>query len=121
MSMMAFHLLFPEEAKNKSRTVTPVNLGNLPGHTFIFMEFYCVDPGCDCRRVMINVIDTENDEHVATINHAFGPPKQARSRKRRTQQRGILHTTAPVPDPTPPAFSAPLCGSAPEPNRKTLA
>ena len=30
------------------------------------------------------------------------PPKRARSRKRRTQPRGILHTTAPVPDPTGP-------------------
>jgi hypothetical protein len=30
-------------------------------------------------------------------------PKRARSRKRRTQPRGILHTTAPVPDPTAPA------------------
>jgi hypothetical protein len=25
----------------------------------------------------------------------------ARSRKRRTHPRGVLHTTAPVPDPTP--------------------
>jgi hypothetical protein len=30
-------------------------------------------------------------------------PKRARSRKRRTQPRGVLHTTAPVPDPTAPA------------------
>jgi hypothetical protein len=29
-----------------------------------------------------------------------GTPKRARSRKRRTQPRGVLHTTAPVPDPT---------------------
>jgi hypothetical protein len=28
-------------------------------------------------------------------------PKRARSRKRLTQPRGVLHTTAPVPDPTP--------------------
>jgi hypothetical protein len=28
------------------------------------------------------------------------PPKRARSRKRLTQPRGVLHTTAPVPDPT---------------------
>jgi preprotein translocase subunit SecA len=75
MSLMAFHLLFPEEAKNESRTVTPVNLGNLPGHTFLFVEFYCVDPGCDCRRVMLNVIDTESQKHVATISHAFEPPQ----------------------------------------------
>ena len=64
---MAFHFLFPEEAKNESRTVTPVNLGNLPRHTFLFVEFYCVDPGCDCRRVVLNVIDTKSQRHVATI------------------------------------------------------
>ena len=29
-------------------------------------------------------------------------PKRARSRKRQTQPRGVLHTTAPVPDPTAP-------------------
>jgi hypothetical protein len=75
MSMMAFHLLFPEEAKQETRTVTPVNLGNLPGHTFLFTEFYCVDPECDCRRVMLNVIDTKTHKHVATINHGFEPPK----------------------------------------------
>jgi hypothetical protein len=35
------------------------------------------------------------------------PPKRARSRKLRTQPRGVLHTTATVPDPTAPAiFSA---------------
>jgi hypothetical protein len=35
------------------------------------------------------------------------PPKRARSRKRRTQPRGILHTTAPVPDPTGPETNIP--------------
>ena len=35
-------------------------------------------------------------------------PKRARSRKRRTQPRGVLHNTAPVPDPTAHAH-APLC------------
>jgi hypothetical protein len=75
MSMMAFHVLFPDEAKQESRTVTPVNLGDLPGHTFLFVEFYCVDPQCDCRRVMLNVIDTETHKQVATINHGFEPPR----------------------------------------------
>ena len=32
-------------------------------------------------------------------------PKRARSRKRRTRPRGVLHTTAPVPDPTAPTPS----------------
>jgi hypothetical protein len=33
------------------------------------------------------------------------PLKRARSRKRLTQPRGVLHTTAPVPDPTAPFYS----------------
>lgn len=36
-----------------------------------------------------------------------GTPKRARSRERRTQPRGVLHT-APVPDPTAPALVAGL-------------
>jgi hypothetical protein len=75
MSMMAFHLLFPEEAKQETRTVTPVNRGNLPGHTFLFTEFYCVDPKCDCRRVMFDVLDATTRKRVAMINHGFEPPK----------------------------------------------
>jgi len=75
MSMMAFHLLFPKEAKNETRAVTPVFPGKVTGHRYMLMEYFCIDPKCDCRRVMINVIDTENDVHVATINHAFEPPK----------------------------------------------
>ncbi len=72
---MAFQLLFPEEAKNETRAVTPVFPGKVTGHRYLLMEFYCVDPGCGCRRVMIDVVDTETDRHVATINHAFEPPK----------------------------------------------
>ena len=37
------------------------------------------------------------------------PLKRARSRKRRTQPRGVLHTTAPVPDPTAHALRAHTC------------
>ena len=73
--MMHFHVLFPEEAKNECRSITPINHGRLPNRTFLFMELYCVEPRCDCRRVVINVVDTENRRHVATINHAFEPPK----------------------------------------------
>lgn len=84
MSMMAFHVLFPDEAKQETRVVTPVNLDGLPGHTFLFTEFYCVDPECDCRRVMFNVIDTKTQKQVATINHGFEPPKAPFEDERQT-------------------------------------
>ena len=75
MGMIGFHLLFPDEAANECRTVTPLNRADLPSRTFLFMEAYCAETRCDCRRVMLNVIDAESHDHVATINYAFDPPK----------------------------------------------
>lgn len=75
MGMIGFHLLFPDEASNECRTVIPVGRADLPHRTFVFMEAYCADPQCDCRRVMLNVMDAETHNHVATINYAFEPPE----------------------------------------------
>lgn len=47
---------------------------DLSHRTFVFMEACCTDPQCGCRRVMLNVIDAETHNHVATINYAFEPP-----------------------------------------------
>jgi hypothetical protein len=75
MGMMGFHVLFPEEAETECRAVTPVSIKDLPQRTFLFVEAYCVEPKCDCRRVMLNVIDAESGDQVATINYAFEPPE----------------------------------------------
>jgi hypothetical protein len=75
MTMMPFHVLFLDVAQDECRTLTPINHETLPQRTFLLMELYCVEPRCDCRRVMLNVMDTEAHTHVATINHAFEPPK----------------------------------------------
>ena len=75
MTMMPFHVLFPEEARTECRTVTPINQVGLPNRTFLFMELYCVEPRCDCRRVIFHVFDAEARQHVASINHAFEPPE----------------------------------------------
>lgn len=74
MGMMPFHAAFRETAEIETRTVTPLNRDGLPNRTFLLMELYCNEPRCDCRRVMINVIDTERRQHVATINHGFASP-----------------------------------------------
>ena len=75
MTMMPFHVLFPEEARTECRTVTPINQAALPNRTFLFRELYCVEPRCDCRRVIFHVFDAEARRHVASINHAFEPPE----------------------------------------------
>ena len=40
MTMMPFHVLFPEEARTECRTVTPINQAGLPNRTFLLMELY---------------------------------------------------------------------------------
>jgi len=51
----------------------------VPGHPtlskgwFLFVELYCALPGCDCKRVMINVIRERDQYQLATINYAFEP------------------------------------------------
>ena len=74
MGMIGFHLLFPDLAETEVRTVTPLNRVGLPSRTFVWMEAYCADRRCDCRRVMLNVLDGDTHDHVATINYAFEPP-----------------------------------------------
>ena len=54
--MIGFHHLFPDIAKKEMRTAEVRNDPILPPDSYVFVEFYCVDPDCDCRRVMLNMI-----------------------------------------------------------------
>ncbi len=74
--MRPFHLLFPEIEYKETRT-SFVGSGwekLLPGG-YGFVEMYCVEPDCDCRRVIIKVVRHQPPDEVATINHAFDPLK----------------------------------------------
>jgi hypothetical protein len=75
MAMLTFHTLFPDEADAEYQTVIPYEKEGIPTRPFLFVELYCVEPECDCRRVMLNVVDIHTDQHVATINYAFEPPE----------------------------------------------
>lgn len=71
----SMHRTFPDIASKECRTVALFNDDDLAGRTFLFLEAYCPDSGCNCRRGMINVVDADRREQIATINHAFEPPK----------------------------------------------
>jgi hypothetical protein len=73
--MVAFYHLFPEIGTRETRTATIFGRdSSLPDDSYGFIELYCVDPHCDCRRVMINVFSETGPTHLATINYAFDPP-----------------------------------------------
>ena len=49
--------------------------GPLPRGEYGFVELYCADDACDCRRVLVHVFHgPESPRLVATINHGFDEP-----------------------------------------------
>jgi len=85
--MIALHALLPELAQ---REVRCIHLGSVPGVTpdsglsageYAFLEFYCEDLECDCRRVFFQVIARHRQDQVlASIN--YGWEKESFYRKR---------------------------------------
>jgi hypothetical protein len=85
--MIPFHSLCPEIAQREVRCVP---LGAVPGVTptsglsageYAFVEFYCEDLNCDCRRVFIQVLARHRQDQVlASIN--CGWEKESFYRKR---------------------------------------
>ncbi|MCB9508388.1 MAG: SEC-C domain-containing protein [Myxococcales bacterium] len=41
------------------------------GEILSLEEFYCVDPDCDCRQVVLRVLESSTGRCLATIVHAF--------------------------------------------------
>src|SRR5439155_4036687 len=76
--MIPFHSLLPEIAQ---REVRCIHLGAAPGESpdsglsageYAFVEFYCEDLDCDCRRVFIEVIARhQQDQVLASINYGW--------------------------------------------------
>ncbi|MEX2213851.1 MAG: hypothetical protein WD768_06975 [Phycisphaeraceae bacterium] len=75
MTMQPFHKLFPDIGHDETRTLW---LGEardgMPAGDYAFVEWYCVDPDCDCRRVLWRVMSADLPGVVATITHAFESP-----------------------------------------------
>jgi len=58
MPFAQFWEYFPEVAKRETRSITvpPGSPLGLPPDDYGFLELYCDEPGCDCRRVLLSVI-----------------------------------------------------------------
>jgi hypothetical protein len=56
-------------AAHQVRTVTLADGDRLPDGDYRFIDMYCTDPSCDCRKTMIHVY--HNDILVSTINFGW--------------------------------------------------
>ena len=67
---------FPEVGAQETRFVTVPQGQDLPEGQYGFVELYCDEPGCDCRRVMIVVLRPETawNKVWATISYGWESP-----------------------------------------------
>ncbi len=65
-----FYERFKEIAMKETRSITTHNNPDLPDDSYGFLEAYCNDENCDCRRVFFNVVSHKSGNIVAVI--AFG-------------------------------------------------
>jgi hypothetical protein len=69
MPFVPFAQHFPEVARQETRTITVLpgsDLGVPPGE-YGFVEIFCDEPGCDCRRVMFSVLSSARQGLEAVI------------------------------------------------------
>jgi hypothetical protein len=71
--MAEFASRFRELAARETRVIIlPVAQNGLPAAEYGFLEFYCNEPSCDCRRVLIQVrLADAPDTTIATINYGW--------------------------------------------------
>lgn len=60
MEMLALYSKFPKIAEKETRSITIMdNSHGLENGQYGFIELFCTDRTCDCRRAMIKVIGPE--------------------------------------------------------------
>ena len=62
---------FGEFAWKETRSILVFKDPKLAGDEFAFLELYCSDTNCDCRRVMFNVMSKNRQKVVAVIAYGW--------------------------------------------------
>ena len=76
MPYAMFHQYFPEIAKVETRNIAisgEANIG-LPAGNYAFLEMFCNESGCDCRRVFFWVLSERSRNCVAVIAYGWESP-----------------------------------------------
>jgi hypothetical protein len=73
MYLIPFYIVDPELAARETRVLhLLVPQDGLPVGSYGLLEFYCPDPDCDCRRVMLNIAEEKDpDRFLASISYGF--------------------------------------------------
>lgn len=77
MPMSLFLERFRELGVRETKSIRSVGQPGLADGEYAFLEHYCNEPGCDCRRVVVNVVrmDTGLDKVWASIGYGWEAPE----------------------------------------------
>lgn len=100
MPMTPFITRFPELGARETRALRVTGRKELPDGDYGFLELYCDEPGCDCRRVMIDVL--REDKIWATLNYGWEKVEFYRQWGRCSSDREAQAMKGPVLDPLNP-------------------
>ncbi|MEZ0228685.1 MAG: SEC-C metal-binding domain-containing protein [Planctomycetota bacterium] len=71
MGFVGFRQIEPVVAARELRSLQLGRGDGLPAGTYALFEHYCVEPGCDCRRVVIAVMTEHSPTPLAWIDFGF--------------------------------------------------
>lgn len=73
MYLIPFYNVEPELAATETRIITLFEPhGEVPIGEYAIFEFYCPDPACDCRRVMLTVVEKDQPySYLSSISYCF--------------------------------------------------
>jgi hypothetical protein len=70
--MRPFFERFPKQAAEETRTITIApGHPSVPAGTYGFLEFFCAEDDCDCRRVVVSVMSDDGHTVMATLNYGW--------------------------------------------------
>lgn len=70
--MTPLHTRCPELARTETRGFVIAAGGPVPAGTYGIIEWFCEDPGCDCRRAFLQIIsEREPAKILASLNYGW--------------------------------------------------
>ena len=103
MRMLKFGEWFPDVAARQMVMLWVEPSGKrVPVNAYGLLEYYCIEPGCDCRRVVLDAVSSDHPERIFASIH-FGWESLAFYRKwagtrdlgeARPLKKGMLDPTA---------------------------
>lgn len=104
MHFAPFFETHPHLAAKETRalTVTDESLLTIPPGTYGLVEFYCADPKCDCRRVMLHIFPERENRCLAVINYGWESYKFYEKWLRMKDRKTILELRGPCLNATSP-------------------